>query len=178
MAFGFASSFVPYYVLGTVIADSDSLGTTYVGLLSAVIVATGASMAIPAAWAANKFGKPLVMTVGGACLALAGFAFFVLSDAQLGTWALIVPYLVVYGIGRLATACYLHRPLRPPVCLPIYLSIYLYFPPNMTCTALHRGTWENTNKAVVADFFAETPDFSTSAFAAISFSNGFAGSIG
>lgn len=100
MAFGFASSFVPYYVLGTVIADSDSLGTTYVGLLSAVIVATGASMAIPAAWAANKYGKPLVMTVGGTCLALAGFAFFVLSDAQLGTWALIIPYLVVYGIGR------------------------------------------------------------------------------
>jgi hypothetical protein len=41
IAFGFTSSFVPYYILGTVIADSDSLGSTYVGLLSAIIVLTG-----------------------------------------------------------------------------------------------------------------------------------------
>jgi hypothetical protein len=41
IAFGFASSFVPYYIFGTVIADSSSLGSTYVGLLSAVIVFTG-----------------------------------------------------------------------------------------------------------------------------------------
>ena len=140
IAFGFASSFVPYYVLGTVIAGSDSLGATYVGLLSAIIVLTGASMAIPSAWLANKLGKSFVMVVGGSCLAFSGFIFFVLSDKTLGTWGVIIPFLVIYGMGR--------------------------------------GTWENTNKAVVADFFAETPDLSTSAFAAISFSNGLAGSIG
>lgn len=140
VAFGFASSFVPYYVFGTVIAGSDKLGSTYVGLLSAIIVLTGASMAIPSAWLANKVGKPVVMTIGGICLALAGFIFFVLSDGTLGTWGVIIPYLIVYGIGR--------------------------------------GTWENTNKAVIADFFSETPDLSTSAFAAISFSNGLAGAIG
>lgn len=100
LAFGFCSSFVPYYVFGTVIAGSDSLGSSYVGLLSALIVLTGASMAIPSAWAANKFGKPLVMTVGGLCLAYTGFAFFIFSDAQLGTWAAIVPLLIIYGIGR------------------------------------------------------------------------------
>lgn len=100
VAFGFASSFVPYYVFGTVIADSATLGATYVGLLSAVIVMTGASMAMPAAWAANAFGKPLVMVVGGSCLAFSGFIFFFLTDAQLGTWGLIIFYLVVYGIGR------------------------------------------------------------------------------
>lgn len=59
VSFGFASSFVPYYIFGTVIGGSEKLGSTYVGLLSAIIVATGASMAIPSAWAANKFGKPL-----------------------------------------------------------------------------------------------------------------------
>jgi hypothetical protein len=100
ICFGFASSFVPYYILGTVIAGSDALGSTYVGLLSAVIVATGASMALPSAWAANAFGKPVVMVVGGLCLASAGGALFVFSNAQLGTWGLIIPYLVIYGVGR------------------------------------------------------------------------------
>jgi hypothetical protein len=36
-----------------------------VGLLSAIIVLTGATMAIPAAWAANNYGKPVVMVIGG-----------------------------------------------------------------------------------------------------------------
>lgn len=59
ICFGFASSFVPYYVFGTIIKGSSSLGSTYVGLLSAIIVATGASMAIPSSYAANAFGKPI-----------------------------------------------------------------------------------------------------------------------
>jgi MFS family permease len=140
VAFGFCSSFVPYYVLGTVIAGSSQLGTTWVGLLSAIIVATGAVTAIPSAFLANKLGKPIVMTIGGVCLSFAGFVFFFLSDTQLGTWALIIPYLIIYGFGR--------------------------------------GTWENTNKAVIADLFSDAPEHSTSAFAAVSFSNGFAGAIG
>jgi len=138
IAFGFASSFVPYYVFGTLVPES--LGTTYVGLLSAVIVLTGAAMAIPSSWLANAIGKQFVMIAGGLCLTLTGFIFFVVSNETLGTWAAIVPFLMVYGMGR--------------------------------------GTWENTNKAVIADFFTETPDLSTAAFAAISFSNGLAGSIG
>lgn len=59
VSFGFASSFVPYYILGTVIGGSNELGSAYVGLLSAIIVGTGASMAIPSSLAANYFGKPL-----------------------------------------------------------------------------------------------------------------------
>ena len=37
---------------------------------------------------------------------------------------------------------------------------------------------ENTNKAVIADLFSDTPDLSTAAFAAISFFNGLSGAIG
>ena len=47
MAFGFASSFVPYYVFGTVISGSNHLGSTYVGVLSAVVVLTAASITLP-----------------------------------------------------------------------------------------------------------------------------------
>lgn len=36
---------------------------------------------------------------------------------------------------------------------------------------------ENTNKAVIADLFVTTPEHSTSAFAAIAFFNGFAGTV-
>jgi len=100
IAFGFASSFVPYYVFGTIIADSSELGSTWVGLLSAVVVLMATLMALPSAWAANKFGKPAVMTVGSLCLAASGLALFFFSDAQLGTWRGVLPYLAVYGVGR------------------------------------------------------------------------------
>lgn len=140
ISFGFCSSFVPYYIFGTVISGSENLGSTYVGLLSAIIVLTGASMALPSAWAANTIGKPIVMSLGGLCLAYVGLAMFLFSDETLGTWLVIITYLVIYGVGR--------------------------------------GTWENTNKAVIADLFADTPDLSTAAFASISFFNGMAGAIG
>jgi fucose permease len=84
--------------LGTVV--SDYIGTTYVGLLSALIVLAGASTAVPSAYLANAIGKPFVMTVGGSCMAFAGFAFYFFTDAQLGTWTMIVVYLTIYGLGR------------------------------------------------------------------------------
>jgi hypothetical protein len=140
VAFGLASSFVPFYVFGTVIDESDELGGTYIGLLGSVVVLTGAVIAIPAAWSAEKFGKQLVMTVGGLGLLCAGITFLFLNNDRIGTWAVIIPYLVIYGIGR--------------------------------------GTWENTNKAVIADFFASNPSTNTAAFAGISFTSGLAGAVG
>lgn len=100
IAFGFASSFVPFYVFGTVIADSDNLGKTYVGLLSSIIVLTGATTAMPASYISKKFGKSPVMTIGGLGLTMAGFAFLVMSNSTLGTWGAIIPYLIIYGFGR------------------------------------------------------------------------------
>ena len=56
IAFGFASSFVPYYVFGTVITDSPSLGEGYVGILSALVVFIGAIMSMPFAWLGKTLG--------------------------------------------------------------------------------------------------------------------------
>lgn len=140
VAFGLASSFVPFYVFGTVISDSDDLGGTYIGVLGSVVVLTGAVTAIPAAWAAERFGKQVVMTCGGMGLVCAGLSFLFLDNDQIGTWPVIIPYLIIYGIGR--------------------------------------GTWENTNKAVIADFFASNPSTNTAAFAGISFTSGLAGAVG
>ena len=47
LAFGFTSSFVPYYIFGTVISGSNHLGSQYVGVLSAVVVFTAASITLP-----------------------------------------------------------------------------------------------------------------------------------
>jgi hypothetical protein len=100
VAFGFASSFVPYYILGTVINKSESLGTKYLGLLSAIIVLVGTVIAIPSSQASMIVGKPIMMTIGAICLAYTGFALLVFSDGMLGTWTNILIYLVIFGIGR------------------------------------------------------------------------------
>lgn len=55
------------------------------------------------------------MTIGGIGLGFAGVAVMVFSDKTLGTWPVIMGYIIVYGIGR--------------------------------------GVYENTNKAVIVDFF-------------------------
>lgn len=122
LAFGFASSFVPFYVFGTIIADSDQLGSTWVGLLSAVVVFTGAVTAIPAGKLANQYGKPLLMTIGGTCLALSGVAFLMFSDETLGTWQAIVPFLVIYGMGRGTWVSPSHCHDTAPHCTALYCT--------------------------------------------------------
>jgi hypothetical protein len=140
IAFGFASSFVPYYVFGTVISDSPHLGEKYVGILSALVVFIGAIMSLPFAWMGKLIGKRTIITIGGFCLVFTGLAFFIASNDVIGTWYFIVPYLCIYGIGR--------------------------------------GTWENTNKAILADFYGNSPDQGTAAFAAAIFFNGYAAAMG
>jgi MFS family permease len=145
---GLAFSFVPFYVFGTIIADSDNLGSAYVGLISATIPLTGSAMAFPTAAVASKYGKVLPMTIGAIGLGMAGLAVIIFSDETLGTWEFVMVYIVVYGIGR--------------------------------------GVYENTNKAVVVDFFshgrntcsdAKRGDI-TAAFAATNFARNIASAFG
>lgn len=127
-AFGFACSFVNYYVFGTIIADSVHLGSSYIGALSALVCFSGAVMAIPAGWVAKAHGKVGLMITGGLCLAAVGAGVLLRSNAQLSDWGPITIYLVIYGVGR--------------------------------------GIWENTNKAVVADFFGDSDSGTTAVTAA------------
>lgn len=138
-SFGVAASFIGYYVFGFIVSNSDSLGNTWVGLLSAIITITGSAMAIPYSYIANAFGKEVVMVWGGLCFSLVGFFLYCEPDSALGTWAWIIPFFIVMGMGR--------------------------------------GAWESTNKAVVADFYSDTPQNTASAFACVSFNNGMSGAI-
>jgi ABC-type polysaccharide/polyol phosphate export permease len=65
-------------------------------------------MSIPLARISNLLGKHVVVMVGNVCLVLSSLAFFVFSNEQLGTWLAIVPYLVVFGVGRGVWVSYLH----------------------------------------------------------------------
>lgn len=49
--------------------------------------------------------------------------------------------------------------------------------PLLIVYGIGRGTWENTNKAVVASLYSDAPQHIASAFASVSFSNGFMGAI-
>ena len=96
-------------------------------------------MALPVAYITAQVGKTPVMIFGGVCLGFVGFITYFVSDGTLGTFAWIVPLLIVFGMGR--------------------------------------GSWENTNKAVIADLYTDTPEQSTSAFANVNFSGGISGAF-
>eukprot|EP01036_Dinobryon_divergens_P027747 gene27747-36569_t len=131
---------VAYYVMGTVIAKSPYLGKEYVGLLAAVVVLSGALMSIPLATLANLFGKKIVILSGNLALVATSLVFFLMPNDEMGTWLVILPYCIVFGIGR--------------------------------------GVWENTNKAVIADFFSQDSVACTTAFSAAAFFTGYAGALG
>jgi len=99
-AFGITAAFISFYVMGTIIAGSDSLGDTWVGLLSAIITITGASMGMPVAYISARIGKSPVMVFGAICMGFCGFITYLVSDDTLGTWGWIIPYLMVFGMGR------------------------------------------------------------------------------
>jgi hypothetical protein len=100
MAFGLASSFVPYYIYGTVVSGSPSMGISAVGLLSALVVFTGAASAVPIAYMANLTGKFNAVLVGGVCLILTAMPAMFFSATTLGTWGAIIPLVMVFGVGR------------------------------------------------------------------------------
>jgi hypothetical protein len=100
MAFGFATSLLIYYIFGTIVADSDDLGESYVGLLSAIIVIVGTFMSIPSGQLSAVIGKSPLMVTGGICFSLMGGTLLMASDSTLGTWGGIIPLLCLQGVGR------------------------------------------------------------------------------
>jgi len=100
MAFGYSAGYVPYYFFGTIATESTWLGTGAVGLLSALVVLSGALAAIPTAYAANVCGKGRVIGVGALCLTAVGWPLFVFSDEELGQPFIMLGLLTCYGVGR------------------------------------------------------------------------------
>jgi len=76
-----------------------------VELFSAVSVVAGAIIAIPTTYLATKYGHLYLMVVGGVCIALTGFLPLFMSDAVIGRWQTLIPYLVLFGAGRSCWVC-------------------------------------------------------------------------
>jgi hypothetical protein len=173
VAFGLISTFVPYYIFGTVVADSPHLGNEYVGALSAISVLVGACIAVPSARLANYHGKQVMMVGGGLMFCLNALLIFFTTNRTLGTWAMIVPYLVIVGIGR---GIWVSGCTVPSDCL-FFLAIYFRVILFLTSFFFFLSGQENTNKSVVADLYAHKPDSASAAFAAVYFSSGLSGNM-
>eukprot|EP01038_Epipyxis_sp_PR26KG_P014205 gene14205-19059_t len=100
LSFGFTSSMITYYILGTIVSKSRFLGSSYVGLFAAITVLSGAVSSIPLANISNLFGKIHVLSIGSLCFVLVGFIMLMRTDEELGHWLPMLLYLTVFGIGR------------------------------------------------------------------------------
>jgi Na+/melibiose symporter-like transporter len=54
----------------------------------------------PLANLSKKFGKGPIMFLGNVCLVFSGLVFFLVPNSVMGTWIFIIPYLLIFGIGR------------------------------------------------------------------------------
>lgn len=100
IAFGLTSSMVTYYILGTVVADSNTLGSEYVGLFAGLVVLSGALMSSPMAHYANLKGKAFIISIGNAALLACSLIMLVYNDEEIGTFGMMLLFSIVFGIGR------------------------------------------------------------------------------
>ena len=61
---------------------------------------SGALMSIPLATLANMFGKKTVILSGNVCLVATSLVFFLVPNDVMGTWMVMLPYCIIFGIGR------------------------------------------------------------------------------
>jgi len=136
ICFGLHAGFIGQYVNRKIVAEG--VGDGYIGVAAALATLTATLLAAPYAKISNMTSKYFIMIFGAICFSFCGFILLVMSDAQLGTWAAVIPYYIIHGAAR--------------------------------------GVWENTSKAVVADYF-EAEDERETAYAAVYFTSGIAGAI-
>jgi hypothetical protein len=96
---GVALSYVTAYVYGTIVGDSDSLGDSYIGILSALVVVIAALVSMTSTVFVQFFGKSLHILLANLSICFLGIILLFVSDSQLGTWTCILPYLILEGLA-------------------------------------------------------------------------------
>ena len=99
-AFGFASSYIPFYLFGNIVATSPSLGTAVIGVLSSLVVTLGAIVSILLIHLTSHTSEVMVMIFSGLGLSISGLILVFNSDTAMGTQEIIIPYLMLYGTSR------------------------------------------------------------------------------
>lgn len=96
---GVALSYVTSYVYGVIVGDSDSLGDSYIGILSALVVVIAAFVSMTSTIFVQCFGKSLHILLASLSICLLGLILMFASNSQLGTWDYIIPYLMLEGMA-------------------------------------------------------------------------------
>jgi hypothetical protein len=96
---GLTLSYVTSYVYGIIIGESDSLGESYIGILSALVVVIAALVSMTSTLFVQFFGKSLHILLAGVSVCFLGLLLLFYSNSQLGTWSKIIPYLLLEGLS-------------------------------------------------------------------------------
>jgi hypothetical protein len=96
---GLTLSYVTSYVYGTIVGDSDELGDSYIGILSALVVVIAALVSMTSTLFVQIFGKSFHILLAGLSVSFLGILLLFLSDSELGTWTNIIPYLLLEGFS-------------------------------------------------------------------------------
>ena len=89
-----------YYIFGTVVSESPTLGFGAVGLFSALVVFVGALVSIPAASLAKQWGKERVIVASAISFGCVAIPIFLFKNETIGTWFFMSVLMVLYGAGR------------------------------------------------------------------------------
>jgi hypothetical protein len=96
---GVTLSYVTSYVYGVIVGDSDSLGDSYIGILSALVVVIAALVSMTSTIFVQFFGKSLHILLANLSICFLGIILLFVSNSQLGTWGFILPYLILEGLA-------------------------------------------------------------------------------
>lgn len=103
--FGFASSYIPFYVFGTIVKSSEALGSDKsIGFFSALVVlctyGTGCILDQTGVLS-NKYTTKNLLGLSSILLATAGFFLYIYpEDDDISNLAILIPYITLYGVSR------------------------------------------------------------------------------
>lgn len=95
---GLTLSYVTSYVYGIIVGDSDTLGKSYIGILSAFVVVIAAIVSMSSTFIVEFLGRSFNILIANLTICLLGIVLIFLTNSELGTWKYIVPYLFLEGI--------------------------------------------------------------------------------
>lgn len=98
MSFGVLSSFLNYYVNGTIV--KESIGKNYIGYLGSVVAGTAAICSLGFGAVQKQYGKGVLLILGQVCFFSEAAFCLMFSNAQLGDYLPLFLLYAVHGVGR------------------------------------------------------------------------------
>jgi len=97
-SFGILSSFLNFYVNGTIV--KDSVGKSNIGFFGATVGGVAAISSIVFSWLAKKYGKGPFLILGQICFLCEAVFCLIFTNDQLGDWFPLFCIYTLHGLGR------------------------------------------------------------------------------